>query len=93
MTLYYTFVKNRKDYDYEFDVDRYDVLHIVKPYIVADGYNWEEVDDETIDEYIENCMDEIKEYFYEEAKEQWEDEKAYNDDPLGYYSFSYKDFI
>lgn len=96
MTLHYKFVEYCREYYYEFDADYSEIVGIVKPYIIADGYDWDdedEITDDLIDDYIDNYMDEIKEYFYDEAYEEWKDAKSYDDDPLGYYGFSIHDFI
>lgn len=96
MTLFYTFVHNCKEYEFNFEVDYFEVLDIIKPYIIEDGYDWDdedEVNDDLIDNYIDSCIEEIKEHFYDEAYECWKEHKSYRDDPLGYYGFSTRDFI
>ena len=93
MTLYYTFVKNCREYEYEYEASDSKVFDIIKDYLAEDGYDIYEVDDSIIDEYIDMAMDEIKDYFCSEAYEEWKDAKSYSDDPLGYYGFSIKDFI
>ena len=94
MTIFYTFEYNCRDYEYEYDADTSEAMHIVYAALKADGYDIDdEITEELIDEYIEYCMDDIKEYFYDAAYDEWKDNKSYNDDPMGYYGFSYKDFI
>jgi hypothetical protein len=45
MTLFYTFVHNCKEYEFNFEVDYFEVLDIIKPYIIEDGYDWDDEDE------------------------------------------------
>jgi hypothetical protein len=93
MLITYTFVKNCKEYEYEYEADDSEVFDLIKDDLAKDGYDIYEVDDSIIDEYIDMAMDDIKDYFCADAYEEWKDAKSYDDDPLGYYGFSIKDFI
>ena len=73
MTLYYTFVENCNEYEYEFDADYSEAMKIVYAALKADGYDIDdedEITDELIDEYLEYCDEEIKDNFCEEAYEE-----------------------
>lgn len=91
MKLYYTFVENCNEYDFEFEVDYSDVVDLIRDDLDADGVDIE--DDEAVNEYIEMAMDDIKEHFYDAAYDEWRDCHEYEKDPWGYYGFSIHDFI
>lgn len=94
MTITYYF--GNDDSEFEYEADYSEVLDIVYKSLKADGYDIDdedEVTEELIEEYIDYCMDEIKEHFHDEAYEEWEDAESYRKDPLGYYGFSNSDFI
>ena len=94
MILYYTFHRNGREYDFEFEVDYSNVIELIRADLETDGIDpYDDENEDVIDEYIENAMDDIKSHFENEAKEIWLDELEYENDPLGYYGFSIRDFI
>ena len=85
MTLKYTFVKNCKDYDYEFEADNGEVFEFLKHALAKDSYDIYEVDDCVIDEYTDLLIDDIKELFYDKAHEEWQESMM---SPYEYYGIS-----
>ena len=83
----------RKRKDIIYIIDYSEVFDLVKKYLIEDGYTPEELDDEDIDNYIYDYIDELKEHFYDEALEAFKECCDYESDPLGYYGFSISDFI
>ena len=94
MKLYYTFVKNCREYDFEFEVEDSDVIDLIRFDLENDGIDPFDDENETIvDDYIENAIDFIKEHFENDAFEAFEDELEYSKSPMGYYGISDRDFV
>lgn len=89
MTLYYTFIKNCKEYDYEYEADDTEIFNLIKEEMAEDGYDIYEVADCFVDEYIENAIDYIKDHFCSAAYDEWKESKmsAYE-----YYGLNERDY-
>ena len=88
MTIIYYFGDHEQEYEY--DADYKEVMKIVDKALEADGYDdYDEISDDLIDEYIDLCMEEILDYFYEEAYQEWKESKmsAYE-----YYGLNERDY-
>lgn len=88
MTIIYYFGKNEQEYEY--DADYKEVMKIVDKALEDDGYDdYDQINDDLIDEYIDLCMEEILDYFYEEAYQEWKESKmsAYE-----YYGLNERDY-
>jgi hypothetical protein len=80
---------------FEYHVDVSEVLHVLKNVILKEKSKEELIDiimniDGDVEEYF---MDELSEYFEEDAIYAFEEACAFDEDPMGYYGLSIGDFI
>lgn len=96
MTITYEF----EDYGYEYEIDGKELIEYISELFAKNNGISKESAQKIIENY-EDCLlealenefeDEITEYFEKEAREQFYDDKAYNDDKYSYYGISKKDF-
>lgn len=90
MLLEYTFYNNGKEYVYEFDADDMIVNDLIKDLMAQDGIDYYEASDCEIEEYIENAIDDITEYFYKDAYQEWQVSCI---SEYEYYGLNRKDYV
>ena len=89
MILRYTFIKNCKEYKYEYEIKYSEAFDLIKDYLEYDGYDVYETDEEIIDEYIDMYISDIKDYFYDQAYQEWEESLM---SPYEYYGLNEDDY-
>jgi hypothetical protein len=89
MTLTYSFGKNKEDFEYRVDDEAVYGFLLNNNYITKEKA--EELDYD-LHSYFEDYEGEIKEFYFQEALELWNDKKEQEKNPYGYRGISPKDF-